>query len=239
MSVSGWEVPLVAPGEFRLRVGYAKTGRARFLSHLEVVRALERGARRAALPYAVTKGFNPHMKVAFGPALPVGTAGEREYLDIWLVRYVPAEEVLGRFSAVMPPGISPFEARYVSSAEASLSAACTVAMYELTVTGEGVTPEQIQEALDDIVRVGSLSVEHKGKTKFFDLQRSLPKEPRVRSYEGSTIIEMTVRMGQEGSLRPETLLAAAFSQSGVGGAVRQVTRKDTLIDFEGSLVRPI
>ena len=33
------------------------------------------------------QGFNPHMKVAFGPALPVGTASENEYLDVWLTRY--------------------------------------------------------------------------------------------------------------------------------------------------------
>ena len=36
--------------DFRLRVCYEKTGRLRFLSHLEVVRAVERAIRRAALP---------------------------------------------------------------------------------------------------------------------------------------------------------------------------------------------
>ncbi len=50
------------------------------------------GARGS--PYAVTQGFNPHMKVAFGPALPVGTAGENEYYDVWLTRYTDASEVL-------------------------------------------------------------------------------------------------------------------------------------------------
>ena len=63
---------------FRLRVSFAKTGRLRFLSHLEVVHALERAVRRTELEYAVTQGFNPRMKIAFGPALPVGTAGQRQ-----------------------------------------------------------------------------------------------------------------------------------------------------------------
>ena len=85
----------VASGEFRLRVRYRKTGRLRWLSHLEVVHALERSIRRARLPYAVTQGFSPHMKASFGPALPVGTAGEHEYFDVWLTGYTDAPRLCG------------------------------------------------------------------------------------------------------------------------------------------------
>jgi radical SAM-linked protein len=179
------------------------------------------------------------MKIAFGPALPVGTAGEHEYLDIWLVGYVPAHEALERYAGAMPGGMIPGEARYVAVGGPSLSAVCTVAEYEVTVQGERTDRAGVQQALDDVVGSGSLGVEHKGKTKVFDLAHSLPKEPRVRSDKGSTVVEMTVRMGPEGSLRPESLLAAALSRSGIPGAVSMVTRKDTLIEQEGSFVRPI
>ena len=60
---------------FAMRVKYVKQGRLAYLSHLETIRSMERIIRRAALPYAVTEGFNPHMKVSFGPALPCGAAG--------------------------------------------------------------------------------------------------------------------------------------------------------------------
>ena len=70
------------PRLFRLRVRYAKSGRLALLSHLEVVRALERAVRRARLPFAVTNGFSPHMRIAFGAALPVGVGGSDEFFDL-------------------------------------------------------------------------------------------------------------------------------------------------------------
>ena len=68
------------PRLFRLRVTFCKQGRLALLSHLEVARALERAVRRAGLPYAVSQGFSPHMRIAFGAALPVGVGGTREML---------------------------------------------------------------------------------------------------------------------------------------------------------------
>ncbi len=229
----------MAVGEFRLRVRYAKAGRARFLSHLEVMRALERSARRAGLPYAVTKGFNPRMKVAFGPALPVGTGGSREYFDAWLLRPVPSAEALKRLEVSTPPDLPVEDARYVHMREPSLTAAATVARYEVAVGGEGVTPELIEKALATVVGEGRLELEHKGKTKVFDLARSLPEEARVRSCGPPWIVEVTTRMGQEGSLRPDMLLNEALSRIASDGAVVSVTRTDILIEEEGVWLRPL
>ena len=77
---------------FLMRIKYVKRGRLAFLSHLETIRSMERIIRRAGLPYAVTEGFNPHMKVSFGPALPVGAASECEYLDLRLREYVKPQD---------------------------------------------------------------------------------------------------------------------------------------------------
>ncbi len=74
------------PSNFRLRVYFRKSGRCAMLSHLEVARALERAVRRAGLPYAISQGFSPHMKIAFGAALPVGVGGARECFDLQMTR---------------------------------------------------------------------------------------------------------------------------------------------------------
>lgn len=63
---------------FRLRSTYIETGRLAMLSHLEVAHTLERTVRRAGLPFAVSQGFSPHMKIAFGAALPVGVGSTCE-----------------------------------------------------------------------------------------------------------------------------------------------------------------
>ncbi|MDP2181452.1 MAG: TIGR03936 family radical SAM-associated protein [Actinomycetota bacterium] len=229
----------MAPGEFRLRACFHKRGRLRYLSHLEVMRATERAVRRAALPYALTRGFNPHMKLAFGPALPVGTLGEREYFDLWLREYVPAEETLARLVASTPPDLAPAEMRYVAGTLPSLSAACNVGVYELSVDPEGADRESLQAALDDVVAGGTLEVEHKGKTKVFDLAQCLPKETRVRLQDDGAVIDMMTRMGQEGSLRPEALIREALSRLGIPHAAIHVARTDILIEEEGRLLRPI
>lgn len=236
---SSWAVSHVAPGEFRLRFCYRKRGRLRFLSHLEVVHTVERGARRAALPYAVTKGFSPHMKVAFGPALPVGTAGQREYFDVWLTRYVPADEMLGQLAGAMPEDLAPHEAVYVAAGLPSLSAACTIAVYEVSVEGEELDSGTLAEALSGLIRTGELEVRHKGKDKIFDLSRSLSKEPRVRSSNGGVTVDVSIRIGEHGSLRPEALVNAALLGMNASGAVLTVTRMDTLIETEEGVARPV
>ena len=57
---------------FRHRVTFAKTGDARFLSHRNTMDVFERAIRAAGLPARYSEGFNPHMKLSMGPALPLG-----------------------------------------------------------------------------------------------------------------------------------------------------------------------
>lgn len=222
-----------------MRVEYGKTERLRFLSHLEIVRACERSVRRAGLAYAVTQGFNPRMKVGFGPALPVGSAGLREYFDVWLTSYVPTEEVRDRLIRSTPRDMAPRGVSYVAAAEPSLSAALTIARYGVDVAAEGVSGGSLDEAVQAVVADGELSVQHKGKQKVFDLGRCLPEEPQVeKAAPGVERVLLTVRMGEEGSLRPESLVGEALSRVGVGNAAMQVTRTDLLIDDGGVWRRP-
>lgn len=174
------------------------------------------------------------MRIAFGPALPVGTAGEHEYFDLVLTRFVPPDEVCSRLTAVTADDLAPVRCGYVLGSEPSLAAALTIATYQLNVKG-GIPPEDLQRALDALVRAGSLSIEHKGKRKVFDLAEALPKEPEVTSDEDHVVVRLTVRMGEQGSLRPEVLMRSALGHD-VGATV---TRTDLLIDDEGVWRSPL
>lgn len=224
---------------FRLRICYGKRRRLRFLSHLEVMRSCERSVRRAGLPYSITQGFSPKMKVAFGPALPVGTAGEREYFDVWLTSYVPARQVLESLAGASPADLGPRGAGYVGEREGSLSAICTIARYRAVVEAPGMGPERMQDMLDSVIADGTLAVEHKGKNKVFELARALPEEPRVSEKDGLLVVDLTTRIGQEGSLRPEALVQAALTRSGSPGSVVAVTRTDLLVETGEERYRPM
>ena len=91
------------------RIRFAKVGRAAFLGHLDLVRLLARTLRRADLPVAMTRGFSPKPRFAFGPALGLGVPSLGELADIDL-EYAPAgelspAEVRDRIAAVCPPGL--------------------------------------------------------------------------------------------------------------------------------------
>lgn len=219
---------------FRLRVCYRKTGRLRFLSHLEVARACERLARRARLPYAVSQGFTPHMRLSFGPALPVGTAGEGEYFELVLTRFVPVEHAYAAMVAATVEDLAPIACAYVPAAEKALAAAANIAAYDVRVEG-GIPQEEIERSLDALMQAGTVHVEHKGKQKVFDLAEALPKEPEVTSTQGCTTVRVWVRMGEQGSMRPESFIAAALGAD----VPVVVTRTDLLIEDEGAWRRPL
>jgi len=230
----------MTPGEFRLRVRYGKTGRLRWLSHLEIVHTLERIIRRAGLPYAITQGFNPHLKAAFGPALPVGTGGNNEYFDVWLTRYTEALEALRLLQGASPADLAPIEARYVAGSTPSLTAALTIARYDIEVDGKEIESQKMRSALAQVLSAGEFAIEHKGKHKVYDLARSIPEDACVSDRDGGVVVELTVRMGPEGSLRPELLIRAALEAAEIEATAVRTTRRDTLVeDDEGVWSRPV
>lgn len=229
----------MTPGEFRLRICYGKTDRLRWLSHLEVAHTIERIVRRAGLEFSLTQGFSPHMKIAFGPALPVGTAGLREYADVWLTRYNDASEVLDRLQRAAPVGLTPVAVTYVAGSTKALAAELTIGCYRIDIEGEEIDPTAVQVGFDAMLSKGELEIEHKGKAKVFDLVRSVPKDVRIEAADGGVVIEVAIRMGPQGSLRPETLVRAALEAAGVSASALRTTRLDLLIeDDEGNWSRP-
>jgi radical SAM-linked protein len=88
-----------------LLVRYAKRGKMRFASHLDVARAFERGVRRASLPIAYSAGFTPHPKISYAGGAPTGVASEAEYLSLTLTSRTEADAVRVRLNAALPDGI--------------------------------------------------------------------------------------------------------------------------------------
>ena len=59
----------------KLRFRVAKTGRAKYISHLDFVRCARRAIRRSGLPVHYADGFGhiaPRMEAVFATALPLG-----------------------------------------------------------------------------------------------------------------------------------------------------------------------
>jgi len=228
----------VGNGLFRLRVLHVKEDAGAWLSHLELTRSCERAIRRAGLPYAITKGFHPKMRVAFGPALPVGTGSQAEYYEVWLTEHVPAKQALCVLEDATPTVLRPVAMGYVSDSERSLAATLTVARYDV-VLETAMGPEELGTALEEEGATGRLVVERKGKQKVFELDRCLPEKPSVTGSTRGGTVSLTVRMSPEGSLRPEHLVKDAFDTTGTPYRIVRITRTDLLMDEGDGFRRPL
>ena len=190
----------------RLRVHYAKAGRLRFLSHLELIATLERIVRRSGLPFAVTQGFSPRMKLAFNLPLPVGIAGENEFFDVWLTSFVDTNEACMSLRKAAPASIVVHDVSYVPSQRPSLSAYYTNSAYRLDFVfnnHEGVFKE-LANILAKYREEGSLSFEKKGKEKILFFDDVFFREPHIlKTDEGTYELMLYLKPSDAGSLRPE------------------------------------
>lgn len=85
-----------------VRVFFAKEGRLKYISHLDVTRCLARVFKRSRLPIWYTQGFNPHAYLTFALPLPLGVESCCESFDFRLTEEVSYEEVRDRLNAVLP-----------------------------------------------------------------------------------------------------------------------------------------
>ena len=155
----------------RLRLRYAKRGRARFTSHRDFSRAFERALRRAGVPMAYSSGFNPHPRISFANASPTGAATEAEYLEIGLREVCDPDAVRRALDAALPLGLD-----LVAVAEASSGAlADQLTASEWTIAVTGVPPEVLADAVAALMAVESLAVERLTKTglRSFDARAAI------------------------------------------------------------------
>jgi len=138
-------VPAAAPRVVRHRVTFEKTGDARFLSHRNTMDVLERAIRAAALPARYSEGFNPHMKLSMGPALPLGLESRHEVFDVeGVAAFGPdAARVINE---KLPAGMLVREVRELGPAEPALSRSVKSARYAVRLD----SAEQVGRAAEAI-----------------------------------------------------------------------------------------
>jgi radical SAM-linked protein len=117
----------------RLRIRYAKRGRARFTSHRDFGRAFERALRRAGVPMAYSSGFSPHPRISYANASPTGAASEAEYLEIGLAETRAPAAVQAALDAALPPGLDVVEV--VESPPGALADALTGSRWRVALVG--------------------------------------------------------------------------------------------------------
>jgi radical SAM family uncharacterized protein/radical SAM-linked protein len=94
-----------------LRAKFYKLGMMRFLGHLEMVGVILKALRRTGLPLRFSQGLNPHPKLSFGQALPVGIESLCEYFDVELLGSCSPQEFKGKINLYLPEGLKVIEVK--------------------------------------------------------------------------------------------------------------------------------
>ena len=205
--------------QYRYRVTFGKTGRLALLSHLEITHALERMVRRAELPFAVTQGFSPHMKIGFGAALPVGVGSTCEVVDLYLTEYMAPSEVLHRLAQMSPANLFPTNVSLISEKAPAASIAYPLSTYEATIAYGGGAISAAGLAVPEVI-----TVERNGKAKTFAVNEYVVGQPTAMITEGGVRLRFTLRSSQSGSLRPDVFCERVCEENGIEGSVVSIMR---------------
>ena len=192
----------------RLRAVFEKTGRAKYISHLDLNRFMLRTFRRSKLPVWYTEGFNPHPYYAFALALSLGFESSCEIMDFNLTEVMPFEEVREALNAVMPEGM-----RIVSVAEQRQKVtAISKATYSFSL--ETDDPSALNEDIDRLLSQDEVLIEKKTKKgiKTVDIKPDL-EVVYCKLNDGSVDMELRLPAGTQTNYNP-TLFFEALKNAG-------------------------
>ncbi|HHW44228.1 MAG TPA: DUF2344 domain-containing protein [Desulfotomaculum sp.] len=209
----------------RYRIEFKKDGPARYISHLDLVRTLERVMRRAGLPLAFSRGFNPHPRFSLGAPLPVGVRGEREYLDLELAGDLPAVEVQRRLADKLPPGLAVTGVWPVPPGAPALMATLQGATYRVAAPLAGDLPAwDLQHLLQEFLAAPEIIVCRKTKDGG---EKNVDIRPGIRALSGRVedervVLEMDLQAGSRGNVRPEEVVRALAERGGLPVLVEEM-----------------
>lgn len=153
----------------KLRIKITKEHDARFISHLEYARTINRALRRAKLPVAYSEGFNPHIKMSLASALGVGIASLSEYAEIELSEQVEPTYAMQVLNENLPEGIRVIDCDIIDKkADRKLMAMLASASYEIHVPY--INKDEFIQAIE----------EYNNAEQLLFVKKSAPKKPEKK-----------------------------------------------------------
>ncbi|UCD85590.1 MAG: TIGR03960 family B12-binding radical SAM protein [Deltaproteobacteria bacterium] len=214
----------------RIRSRFSKQREARFLSHLELISCFYRAIRRSGLPLEYSGGFHPLPKMSFGPPLPVGMESMAEYVDFKLNGSIKPEDFTRILNQELPQsssgGLQILESKEIPWKSSSIFSSVIQTSYEIPLSGlkeaSRIGPEVAIERFLQSPEV-LVDEEKKGRFKKRDIRR-LVKSMSLRDNK----IELILKAGEEGIIKPTTVLKKVFELSEEEASLLRILKTDML-----------
>lgn len=113
----------------RIMVEFEKGNGVKYISHLDLMRTMQRSLRKSGLPITYSKGYSPHVNLAFSPPLSVGIIGLNELMDVPLSEKADSYFFIELLNKNLPNAIRANRAKIISTKEKSFMALTQAAEY--------------------------------------------------------------------------------------------------------------
>ena len=184
------------------RILFEKTGRAIYISHLDLMRTITRAFIRAGIKIKHTEGFNPHPYMTFALPLSVCVESHCELVDFILMNDISGEELLERLNAVLPEGIKMLKA-YTPSVKFK-----EISWVKVNGTLNYADDTPKAEALNKFFAQESIVILKKTKRGMADTD-IVPCIKEISFSDNADIVEFTaILAAQNPALNPEHLITA-------------------------------
>ena len=209
-----------------VRIWFAKEGRAKYISHLDIVRCMSRAVRRAGLPLWYTEGFNPHPYMMFALPLSLGFSSRCESMDIRIEGEMPDTEIGIRMRAVMPEGLRILSVREPVMQPGEIAFADYSATLFFDAPGQAAA---FLHGAGTVLAGGSLIVQKSGKAGHRKGMKEVDLLPLIQNCsmeqkDNAVLLKLILPAGNTTNISPVLLLDALEEKSGVQDARREITR---------------
>ncbi len=217
----------------RMRMKFTKTGRLRFLSHLDLMTLFQRTAARAGIPVAFSQGFNPHPRISFGPALSVGMESESEYLDMETDPFVDLFAVTKGLNAALPQEIRVVESGVVSKKAPSLTA--SISRYAYAVGVPAHYAGGVEDRVKDLLAQPAVMVVKEDRQK--DIRPAI-EAIEIATGCGSTLL-ITLQDTSQVKPRVQDVVERLFDIDGEQSALFLIRRTAMYCKYNGRWASPM
>ena len=195
-----------------LRVKFRKVGDLQYISHLDLVRTMNRVVTRAALPLWYTEGYNPKPKMVFAAPLSIGTESLVEFMDIRLTERVDLSRAKTALNANLTDDMRVEEVYYPDTRLTDLK----WLGYDITVDTEGADAA-LAEKCEALLLGESVLAEKKGKDREFRPVeiRPLIRTVKVTAEEGTLHMFCVLSGDASAFLNPELVIRFLKKEAGI------------------------
>jgi len=142
----------------KIRLCFSKSGKLRFIGHLDFLRAFQQTIRRAGLPAAFSQGFNPHLLISFALPLPLGMESLNDYADLTLENDIAPDEIIKKLNAAAPGGLT-IKSAYI--AEDKAASIVTAADYSVKTCANAA--DELHKNIQEILQSDTIIIPKKTK----------------------------------------------------------------------------